>query len=173
MCSIGYKKEESKKEEQLKLVELKGEAEKVIKMKWVYVKKIDQTFWIVLDENGRIRCLHLKGDTLILIHERTDFMNNEILKSSISSVNLEYMGNWNFKVIIWSQEMTIIDYNFNVTIASDVLIQDITTVHNLSNLFSLPCQFVYKSQFIPHLGLSYILCRKELYLFDHTSTTLK
>lgn len=54
-----------------------------------------------------------------MAHEKTDILDEEILKSSIVSVTIDYMGGCNFKIVICNHEMTIIDHNFNIAIAED------------------------------------------------------
>lgn len=71
--------------------------------------------------------------------------------------------------------MVIEDYNFNVNVENiqSPVIQEVTEVHNIPNMHDLSNQFVYKLMFIPQLGISVILCRKEIFIFNQTDYSLQ
>lgn len=147
----------------------------VIKMKWFFAKKLNKTFWVILDCKGKLILWCCKEYQLIPLFERPDLLNEEILKTSIVSVTMDYMGGGNFKIVIWSGEMVLIDYNCNISFEDKTdkpMMQEITEIYDIAQLQGLPSQFIYKWIYIPTLGLSCFLARKEIYLLNQTNHSL-
>ena len=69
--------------------------------------------------------------------------------------------------------MCCINYNFRMSFDSEeVSIQEKTEINQIFVLHSLPKQFVYKCLYIPSKDSTLYICRKELYLFSHSTSSL-
>ena len=146
----------------------------LIKMKWFYLKKFDKTVAIFIDTKGTILWGYLHEDKVILVYQRADLIDEEIIKTAVVNITIDYMGNGNFKIIVWGESMQIIEYNLNLMFESEksVIFQEATEISCIGEIFSLPTQFIYKLMFIPSQGASIFLERKEIYVYSHSSCSL-
>lgn len=71
--------------------------------------------------------------------------------------------------------MVIIDYNCNISFEEKddkPVMQEVTEINDIAQLHDLPSQFIYKCIYIPTLGVSCFLARKEIYLLNQTNYSL-
>lgn len=146
-CKSGKGESKEDKKQELYVNKLKVDLpNKLVKMQWFYIKKLTKTFCVLLDCTGKLSVGYLTKDSIEIIHERNDLLNADLLLTSVVSITMNYMGGGNFKVIICSNNMTIIDYNFNVITEEQNQgeIMQITEVHDISAMHDLPTQFIYR-----------------------------
>lgn len=70
--------------------------------------------------------------------------------------------------------MTLVDYNFNVSYAEDgqPVVQECTEAVDVARMYELPIQFIYKAIYVPEFGVSLILARKEIYIFNQSTYSM-
>lgn len=146
----------------------------VCKMKWISAHKIEKLFWVIINTNGTIFLTLFEDFGLKILHSRSDLLTNEILTGSILNISIDYMGNGNFKIIIFNDETSLIDYNVNVLLTGDKnTFLQACEVYNVAKMHDLPQQYIYKWIFIPMYGITIFFGRRELLIFSNTTGKLE
>lgn len=100
---------------------------------------------MIINTNGTIFLTLFEDFGLKILHSRADLLTNEILIGSILNISIDYMGNGNFKIIIFNDEASLIDYNINVQLASDKnTFLQACEIYNVAKMHDLPQQYIYK-----------------------------
>lgn len=173
---LGLESAESKETQvnlQLSQIEFTYE-EQLLKMKWFYLAKSSQTVCVFLDGKGTISIGILAENKVEIVYQKQNLLDEDLIKTSIVNVALQYLGNELFKIMICSDSMVTISVDIIISFKSGKVsnITELTEVQNLANVFSLSTQFIYKLIHIPSLNASVFLARKEIYVLSHENDTL-